>query len=473
MSPEPALPRCTPSARSAAVAGTRDQPYQIEMVPLTKLRPADRNARTHPKKQIQQIAASMKRFNVVNPLIADERGKLIAGHGRFEAAKLLGLKTVPVIRLTDLSDAEVRAFGLIDNKLAQNAGWDREVLALELAELQIALPEFGLDLGITGFDPGEVDSIIEDFTEERTDPSDEIPELQASVTARTGDLFILGRHRLVVGDARNEQTFVSLMQSDMAEMAFLDPPYNVPINGYAAGHGRIKYREFANASGEMTSDQFVQFLEKTLGNCARFTIDGGITYCCMDWRHASELLRAGAAAYDELKNICVWAKTTPGLGSFYRSQHELVFVYKCGKAPHLSTFQHGKNGRSRSNVWTYAGVNTFRAGRLDELKMHPTVKPVALIADAVRDCSRRGSIVLDAFAGSGSTIMAAEQIGRRAYCLEIDPQYVDVGIRRWQRFTGKDAILESSGQTFEEVRATRAETPKRREQGNRRQRDTL
>ena len=245
------------------------------------------------------------------------------------------------------------------------------------------------------------------------------------------------------------------MQSETATMAFLDPPYNVKINGHVGGRGRIKHREFAHASGEMTSDQFIEFLQQTLGPCARHTIDGGITYVCMDWRHARELLTAGAAVYDELKNICVWTKTTPGQGSFYRSQHELVFVYKQGQAPHLNTFELGQHGRTRSNVWIYAGANTFRAGRMDELKMHPTVKPVALIADAMRDCSRRGSIIVDAFAGSGTTIMAAEQIGRRAFCIEIDPRYVDVAIRRWQRFTGKDVTLESTGQTFEEALTAR------------------
>jgi DNA modification methylase len=209
----------------------------------------------------------------------------------------------------------------------------------------------------------------------------------------------------------------------------------------------------------MTPDQFIQFLQEALGPCARHTVDGGITYICMDWRHARELLEAGATVYDELKNICVWAKTTPGQGSFYRSQHELVFVYKQGQAPHLNTFELGQHGRTRSNVWTYAGANTFRAGRMDELKMHPTVKPVALIADAMRDCSSRGSVILDAFAGSGTTIMAAEQIGRRAFCIEIDPRYVDVAIRRWQRFTGKDATLESTGQTFDEVPTARASKP--------------
>ena len=281
---------------TASIYPSPSLPFPMEMVPLTKLKPADRNARTHPKKQIQQIAASRKRFNVVNPLVADESGTIIAGHGRLEAAKLLGLKFVPVIRLANLSDTEARALRLADNKLAQNAGWDRKLLAIELAELQIALPDFSLDIGITGFEPGEVDSIIEESTDDRTDPSDEIPDLQASVTARIGDLFVLDQHRLMVGDTQNEQTFVSLMQYDLAEMAFLDPPYNVPINGYAAGHGRTKYRDFADASGEMTSVQYVGFLEKTLGLCARFTIDGGITYCCMDWRHAAELLQAGTTS---------------------------------------------------------------------------------------------------------------------------------------------------------------------------------
>jgi DNA modification methylase len=260
----------------------------------------------------------------------------------------------------------------------------------------------------------------------------------------------------LVGDARDENAYVRLMQGKMAEMAFLDPPYNVKIDGHVGGRGRVKHREFAFASGEMTSEQFIQFLQEALGSCALHTVDGGISYVCMDWRHAGELLQAGTTVYDELKNICVWAETTPGQGSFYRSQHELVFVYKRGQAPHLNTFELGQHGRSRSNIWSYPGANAFRAGRMDELKMHPTVKPVALIADAMRDCSRRGSIILDAFAGSGSTIMAAEQIGRRAFSIEIDPRYVDVTVRRCQRVTGRDAILEGAGQTFDEILAARA-----------------
>jgi DNA modification methylase len=431
-------------------------PRVVTMASVRKLKPNKRNARTHSKKQIRQIANSIQRFGWTYAALVDESGSVIAGHGRLQAAKLLGLREVPVIVMSGLDEAEKRALALADNKIAANAGWDREILAVELEELQIALPEIDLELSITGFDSAEVDSIMADLGEDRANQADQIPDLDDAVVAQNGDLFILDRHRIVVGDARDEQTYARLMQSEMATMTFLDPPYNVKINGHVGGRGRIKHREFAHASGEMTSDQFIEFLQQTLGPCARHTIDGGITYVCMDWRHARELLTAGAAVYDELKNICVWAKTTPGQGSFYRSQHELVFVYKQGNAPHLNTFELGQHGRTRSNVWTYAGANTFRAGRMDELKMHPTVKPVALIADAMRDCSRRGSIILDAFAGSGTTIMAAEQISRRTFCIEIDPRYVDVTIRRWQRFTGKDATLESTGQTFEEVLTARA-----------------
>jgi len=407
--------------------GSSEVECVIERVPLRSLQKAQRNPRTHSKKQIRQIADSMRRFGVINPLIVDDSGRLVAGHARAEAAKLLGLRQIAVIRLSHLSKAELRAYLLADNKLAEKAGWDRELLALELEELQLALPEVDLDIGITGFEPGEIDSIMLDFDEGKANPADEIPELEDEPpVARKGDHFILGRHRLLVGDALDARSYERLMQDEKSEMAFLDPPYNVRIDGHVGGRGRIKHREFAYASGEMSSEQFIRFLQESLGLCARHTSEGGITYVCMDWRHAGELLEAGNAVYDELKNICVWAKTTPGQGSFYRGQHELVFVFKLGQAPHLNTFELGQHGRTRSNVWTYPGANAFRAGRMDELKMHPTVKPVALIVDAMRDCSRRDSIILDAFAGSGTTILAAEQIGRRAYCIEIEPHYVEV-----------------------------------------------
>ena len=427
-------------------------PWPIEMRPLDSIRSAQRNARTHSKKQIRQIADCMARFGVTQPLLVDNDGRLVAGHARREAAVLLGLDCVPVVCLQHLTADELRAYALADNKLAEKAGWDRDLLAAELEELQIALPNIDLSLEITGFDPAEVDSILTDLAEDHSNPADEIPILQTTPMARDGDVFVLGRHRILAGDARCESPYARLMQSEKATMAFLDPPYNVRVQGHVGGRGRIKHREFKCASGEMSTKEYVKFLQQVLGHCARHIIDGGISYVCMDWRHARELLAAGAKVYDELKNICVWAKTTPGQGTFYRNQHEFVFVYKQGKAPHLNTFELGQHGRTRSNIWSYSGANAFRAGRIDELKLHPTVKPVALIIDTMKDCSRRGSVVLDAFAGSGTTIIAAEQIGRRAFCIELDPLYVDVAIRRWQRFTGKDAILESNGQPFDEIR---------------------
>ena len=427
----------------------------VEWVSVGTLRPAARNARTHSKKQIRQLAAVIKQVGFLVPILTDKHGRIIAGHGRREAAILLGMSEVPVICVSHLTDAEIRALALADNRLAEKAGWDRELLAIEIKELSLLLPEIGLDISMTGFEPGEVDGLMLDFGNDRANPADEIPDVdRKAVVSRSGDLFILGQHRLYVGDARDEHAFTALMQTVRAAMAFLDPPYNVRI-GSVGGRGSIKHREFMVASGEMTPRQFTEFLEEILGLCADYSVDGAIHYICMDWRHMEELLTAGKAVYTELKNLCVWVKNNAGQGSFYRSQHEFVFVFKVGDAPHINTFELGQGGRTRSNVWPYAGVNSFRAGRLDELKMHPTVKPQLLVVDAMRDCSKRGDVVLDVFAGSGTTIIAAEQIGRRAYCMEIDPAYADVCIRRWQAYTGKDAVLERSGQTFGDLAASR------------------
>lgn len=423
-------PRQIGTANAAAMATPAELPWMVEMVSPSSLKPAKRNARTHNERQIELIATSILHFGVIKPVVADDRQQLVAGHGVWLAAKKLGLKLIPVIRVSHLSETQLRAYALADNQLATKSGWDLELLSLEFGDLQIALPEIGLDLTLLGFDPGEIDSVLEDFGEGAANPADEIPELEdGPAVSQPGDAFVMGRHRLLVGDARDPDAYEQLMQGEVAEMGTHDPPYNVRIQGNVGGRGRIKRREFACASGEMDSPQFIAFLKDTLGPCARHSVDGAIHYVFIDWRHVGELLAAGCEVFDDLKNMCVWVKSNAGQGSFYRSQHELVLVFKHGQAPHLNTFGLGAGGRTRSNVWRYAGVNSFRAGRMDELKMHPTVKPVAMIADAMRDCSRRGSIVLDAFAGSGTTIMAAEQIGRRAFCLEIDPHYADVAIR--------------------------------------------
>jgi DNA methylase/ParB-like nuclease domain len=431
-------------------ARARQNVHQIEMVPLKNLRKSPQNARSHPKRQIEQIANSIRRFGFITPIVVDSQNQIRAGHGRADAAKLIGMQTIPILRVTNLTEPELRAFMLADNRIAEGAGWDRELLAIELNELQVVLPEIGLDLSITGFEPSEIDSVIGDFAEGGRDPDEELPDIAESATAKAGDLFHLGNHRLIVGDARDRQVYNRLMRSERAEMAFFDPPYNVPVQGNAAGHGRIKYREFAHGSGEFTSAQFTEFLTSALSAGAGFVADGAVAFCCMDWRHVGELMQAGAAVFDELLNVCVWVKSHAGLGSFYRSAHEFVFVFKKGKAPHINTFGLGKDTRNRTNVWRYP-ANLSRAGQADKVVRHPTIKPIAMIADAMRDCSRRSSIILDSFSGSGSTIMAAEQVGRRAYCVEIDPIYVDVAIRRWQRATKRDAILGSTGETFDEL----------------------
>ena len=228
------------------------------------------------------------------------------------------------------------------------------------------------------------------------------------------------------------------------------------IDGNVCGLGAVKHREFAFASGEMSQTQFTGFLSDTLGNIGRVMRDGAIAFVCMDWRHMGELLAAGELAFTVLKNLVVWNKTNGGMGAFYRSKHELIFVFKQGTASHTNTFGLGETGRYRTNVWDYAGISSIGANRAEELAMHPTVKPVALIADAIRDCSRRGEIVLDGFGGSGSTLIAAEKTGRCSRLIEYDPLYCDTIIRRWQLFTGKQASLAESGEWFEDVASARA-----------------
>lgn len=424
---------------------------QIEYSLLRELKPYGNNARTHSRAQIKQIAKSIEKFGFNNPVLIDDDKQIIAGHGRVEAAKTLGIHAVPTVRLSHLSDADKRAYILADNKLAQKAGWDREILAIELQ----ALVDLDFAIELTGFDMGEVDIILDDAAESKDDgsgPEDEIPEaLPGLAITETGDLWVLGNHRLLCGDAREDADYVKLLEGKKAEFVFTDPPYNVSIDGNVCGLGRIHHREFAMASGEMSQEAFTGFLTTVFGRLAIHTEDGSIHDVCMDWRHIAEMMAAGTAVYSELKNLCVWNKSNAGMGSFYRSKHELVFIWKNGSAPHINNFELGQHGRNRTNVWDFPGISSMRRGRLEELAMHPTVKPVAMVADAIKDCSRRGGLVLDPFCGSGTMLIAAERTGRKAYALEIDPNYVDVAVRRWQTYTGKSAVLAETGESFEEV----------------------
>jgi DNA modification methylase len=419
---------------------------KVETIAVNALRPYPRNARTHSRKQIRQIAKSIERFGFCNPVLVDDGGQIIAGHGRVEAAKLLDIKELPTVRLSHLSDAEKRAYILADNRLAERSGWDREILAIELQNLF----DVGFDVDLTGFETADIDLLLEDLGGEAAAEDDFPAPNKGPAVSRPGDLWLLGNHRLLCGDSRSAVAYERLMGSEKAEFVFTDPPWNLEVPGHISGLGRIRHENFAMASGEMTSAQFTEFLRAVFEQLCRVSCDGSIHQVCIDWRHLREILAAGEV-YSELKNLCVWNKTNAGMGSFYRSKHELVFVFKNGNAPHINNFELGQHGRYRSNVWDYEGVNTLRAGRMDELALHPTVKPVALVADAIKDCSKRGSLVLDAFSGSGTIFIAAERTGRKARSLEIDPGYVDVAIRRWQTFTGRSALLAPLEEPFEEV----------------------
>lgn len=359
------------------------------------------------------------------------------------------------MEISHLSDAERRAYILADNKLALNAGWDNELLALELQ----GLLDDDFDLELTGFNIAEIDFIIEDAASANPDAGDpaddEVPEIDGPAVTRMGDLWLLGRHKLICGDAQDSECFHRLVGNEQVDLLFTDPPYNVKIDGNVCGLGSVKHREFAFASGEMSEDEFTGFLRTTLGNASSIMRDGAIAYVCMDWRHMGEMLAAGKSAFTELKNLVVWNKSNGGMGAFYRSKHELIFVFKNGTAPHTNSFGLGETGRYRTNVWDYAGISSISASRGDELAMHPTVKPVAMIADAIKDCSQRGEIILDCFGGSGSTLIAAEKTGRRARLIEYDPLYCDTIIRRWEQHSGKRAVLADTGKAFEEVSESR------------------
>jgi hypothetical protein len=428
----------------------------IEVIPISMLTPHPRNPRTHTRKQIRQIAKSIKRLGFCNPVLIDDNNQIIAGHGRVEAAKLLELLRVPALRLSHMSEDDVRAYIIADNKLAEQGGWDREILAAELEYLV----DLKFDVEVIGFSVGEVDLTLEaadDARREAAGPEDKIPEpLQSEPVSRPGDLWVLDRHRILCGDARDGDSFARLLGGEKAEFVFSDPPYNVRVDGNVCGKGSIRHREFAMASGEMSSEAFSAFLGSVFGLLVEHSTDGSIHEIFMDWRHIGEMMAAGKSTYSELKNLCVWAKKNAGMGSFYRSRHELVFIWKAGTAPHVNTFELGQHGRHRTNVWEYASITGMGAAGREQLAMHPTVKPVALVADAIRDCSRRGGIVLDPFLGSGTALIAAERTGRRARGMEIDPVYVDVAIRRWQAYSGKVGTLAETGQSFEEVQEQRS-----------------
>lgn len=454
--------------KTAAIEKILKKSLQIVEKPISELKPSPHNARRHGEKQISQLMASIRKFGFNSIVLIDAEGVILAGHGRVEAAKRLGMDRVPTVMIDHLTPEEARAFIIADNKIAQNSDWDEDLLASELNFLNEKTIELNLDwdIEICGFESAEIDFLIDGPPKKKpkTDPDDKVAAPAGLAVSRLGDIWVLGNHRLICGDALDMSTYASLLGREKAQLIVTDAPYNVPIAGHVGGSGKVQHREFVQASGEMSDPEFTRFLLTAFDCMASFSQDGAVAFLFMDWRHTRNLMDAADAVFSKQLNLCIWDKGSGGMGTFYRSAHELIFAYKVGSAPHINNFGLGERGRYRTNIWRAPGANSFKTGRMEELELHPTVKPVSLISDAVRDCSKRGDIVLDGFCGSGTILIAAEKTGRRARAIELDPLYVDTAVRRWQKRFGKEAKLQETGQTFADVERDRA-TPLASEAG--------
>lgn len=415
----------------------------IEMVDPTTLKIAPGHARKHPDKQIELIARSIDRHGAIVPIIADANNVVAAGVGRLKAALLRKMELFPVIRVDFISEVERRAFALADSRLAELSEWDETALKEELNSLfkeDVDIAELGFSLSDLDLGAGLLDE---------PEPPLLLPGANDESVTRAGDLWHIGEHRLYCGNSRDTLSYEVLLGDERATMVFADSPFNVPVEGHVSGQGR--FREFAEASGEMSPPEFTAFLRIVFRQCVRFSLDGSIHYQCMDWRHAREILDAADGVYTEYKQLITWVKQSGGMGTFYRSRHELIFVFKSGRAKHVNNFGLGDAGRYRTNVWEVG----FGSTRKQDLKTHPTVKPVALVAEAILDCSNRGDLILDPFSGVGTVLLACQRCNRRGAAIEIDPLYVDVTLRRLRQTTGLIATL-ADGRTFDEVAADRA-----------------
>lgn len=422
----------------------------IEYLSLDELQPNPRNTRAHSVRQTRQIAKAIETFGFGVPMLVDANNGILAGHGRLAACRMLGIARVPVVRLSHLTPAQSLAFQIADNRLTELGGWNERILGETLREL--SLQDLTFDLDVIGFEVAEIDLKIGALDDGDDDPDDELPLAKGPAVTRPGDLWTIGPHKVLCGDALADASYHQLLGEERAHAVFADPPYNVKVQGHVGGRGKIKHREFAMASGELSEPEFATFLVGGFTHLANWTTAGSILFIAMDWRHLLVLLVAGRRCFTELKNICVWAKTQPGMGSLYRSQHEMVVVYKNGDAPHRNNVQLGRFGRNRSNLWTYPSPASF--GRATEegalLADHPTPKPVAMVADAILDVTQRGDLVLDPFLGGGATLIAAERTGRACRGIEIDPLYVDTCLRRIIRHSGLDPVR-ADGRRFLEL----------------------
>lgn len=414
---------------------------KLEYTETESIKANPKNAKKHGKEQISEIANNINK-NGFNAPLGIRNGVVLVGNGRYLAAKKLGLKQVPVVSLEHLTDEQARLYALADNKLAEKSEWDFDIL---IPEIQDLMSSVDLDLNLTGFNSIELDNILYKplIDEEKKQKEEKFPEINIERRVNSGDIWQLGRHKLCCENALHSKVYEKLLDGKLADIVITDPPYNVKVNGNVTTQKH--HKEFAEASGEMSDEEFTSFLRSAFSNLIKFSKDGSIHYHFMDWRHMKELLEAGSI-YMEMKNLCVWAKDTAGMGSLYRSQHELVFVFKNGTAPHTNHVELGKHGRYRTNLWKYKGMHASNKQAKDLGKLHPTVKTTAMLMDMLLDCSNPKDIVLDCFGGSGSTLIAAERTGRSAAIIELSPDYCDVIIARWEKETGKKAELLLKGE---------------------------
>jgi DNA modification methylase len=424
---------------------------QYEMAPTESLKPASRQVRRRDAKQSARLIASLDRFGLCRPILITSDSTIVEGHGLWEAAKARGIEQVPCLVIDHLDADELRLLPIALNRVGETGAWDLEALRVEFAELTV----LGCDLVETGFEMAEIDALmLEDGDECEDAPLSPSPEMRA--ISRLGDVWILGEHRLIQGDAREASVYDQLMDpSEQARLVLTDEPFNVANVGHVTGNPN--HREFAMAHGEMGRDEFADFNRLWMSTALARLVDGGLLATFIDWRSVDLIIACGRDLGLSLLNFVVWAKSNGGQGSLWRSHHELLPVFKKGDVPHVNNVELGRHGRWRSNVWTYPGGSSLGSDSRDGLDLHPTVKPRVLLEDALLDVTDRGDVVIDCFAGSGSTLLAADAVGRRCRAIEIDGPYCAVVIRRWREITGGEAVLESTGERFDEVERRRAD----------------
>lgn len=440
----------------------RNSQLRTEYIAPSTLTPTSGSPRYHPKSQTRALSKSLQAFGQVLPILVDSDNRIISGLALWQVARELGLPEVMVIRIDYLSEPQVKALMIALNRLGDLSKWDDEALKTVLVDLQEL--ELDFDIEATGFTEIEIELRVQDL--DFTQP-DEAPVVvgQGPTIVTAGELWKLGDHLLYSGDALQATSWQALMAAELADAVVTDPPFNVQIDGHVTGSGKHRHREFAVASGELSPSAFTEFLKTAMGHAHQWSTSGSVHHWAMDWRHVVEVGTAGQSTYERFLNMAVWAKNRPGMGSYLRSQHELFFIFAKGGAPARNNVQLGRFGRSRSNIWSYPSAaslaKTSEEG--NPLSFHPTVKPLALICDILLDCTVKGDIIADPFAGSGTTLIACEKLDRKARVIELDPAYCDLIIRRWQHWTGEPAVRDADGVRFtaleEEAQAAREGRP--------------